>query len=487
MQEYNNSLPKGHILDNKYKIDTVLGEGGFGITYKALDTVLEKEVVIKEYMPNDYALRHSDNSTISLRSKSNEELFNWGLDSFKKEAQALAKFNHPNIVRVESFFTQNNTAYFVMPYERGMDLDKYMKSVSGVFSEQEIIDIIVPILNGLKETHKKDIIHRDIKPGNIFIRRDNSPMLIDFGASRVALGEKSKSITQILTPPYAPTEQYGSDRKKQGAWSDIYSIGMVMYKMITNTKTTDIPASTDRSSAVYLDDEQDPLKYPTNPNISQNLINVTIKALSIKSKDRYQSVQDMIEDLMQDSNQKIEAENTTSVKSNEIDKSSLDVDSTQHVGNNEILSSVVAILVALIIIIGLIGYNQKLKQERIERIKQERQASLNNVFTDNSTNLMWQDNKEARTLKLNWDDAEKHCKNLTLGGYSDWYLPSRKQLRRLYEKKKLLKNVKEDWYWSSSVYVSYSNYSWVVDFKDGDGNFSHESNKYFVRCVRGRQ
>ena len=291
------TLQKGFILEGKYEIVEVLGEGAFGITYKAYDKLLDRYVVIKEYMPESFAIR--ENTRVSIKSLKDKDLFEWGLESFISEAKSLAKFNHPNIVKIDNFFKTNNTAYFVMPFEEGIPLDEYIKQHPNRWSEKEIIDLLVPLLNGLKETHKKSLIHRDIKPANIFIRKNGMPVLIDFGAAREALGEKSKSITQILTPPYAPVEQYGSDRKKQGPWSDIYALGMVAYRLIYNIESEKLPASPDRQAAI-VDDEKDPLTFPPTSNVSTHFIEVIKKATAIRAKDRYQNAKEMIEDLMRD-------------------------------------------------------------------------------------------------------------------------------------------------------------------------------------------
>ncbi len=249
MQEtqHYNALPKDTILDKKYTIQNVLGDpGGFGIAYLAIATKLNKKVVIKEFLPDEIAYR--DGNTVKPKTSTDKENLEWGLEKFEEEAQTLAKFNHPNIVRVLDYFDDNDTAYFVMDYEEGEDLDAHLKKLGRDLTQDEIVNIIVPILDGLKEVHSHKFLHRDIKPGNIYIRTNGSPMLIDFGAARNALGVKSKSITQILTPGYAPTEQYGSDVSKQGAYTDIYSIGAVLYKLVTNTTPIDAP---DRSREVF--------------------------------------------------------------------------------------------------------------------------------------------------------------------------------------------------------------------------------------------
>ncbi len=293
-----NALVIGTILDKKYKILKILGEGGFGITYKAMDISLDRLCVIKEFLPSNFAVRSNDNTTVSIRSQADIDNYKWGLKSFIQEAKTLAKFQHPNIVHIITFFEANNTAYFEMPYEEGIDLEEYVKEIDSDFSEQQILDIAIPILNGLNEAHKRNILHRDIKPGNILLRENGMPMLIDFGAAREALGSKSHDLTQVLTPKYAPTEQYLSDRTKQGAFTDIYALGITLYLLITNQSASDIPAAPDRQDAVYINNQPDPLKKPEAGKYSQNLIDTIMKMIEIRSKDRPQDCDSVIEMLV---------------------------------------------------------------------------------------------------------------------------------------------------------------------------------------------
>ena len=252
------ALKRGKVLYSKYEIDIILGEGGFGITYKALDQGLNRWVVIKEYLPIDHgAIRNADGTNVSLSSEQKRDVFEWGLKSFRQEAQTLAKFRHKNIVEILDYFEENGTGYFIMTYEKGESLGDWIKR-KGVFSEGEVRWVLEPLMEGLQEAHKFRILHRDIKPDNIYIRSNGEPMLIDFGAAREAVDEKSKSITQILTPPYAPVEQYGTDRSKQGAWTDIYALGMVAYRLITGEDSERIPTSSDRQSELFGEND-DPL------------------------------------------------------------------------------------------------------------------------------------------------------------------------------------------------------------------------------------
>lgn len=229
--EYLNALPSGYML-HEYAVDKVLGVGGFGITYLGKDTTLNLKVAIKEYLPNELAVRDA-NFQVLPKSSDCEETYYWGLDRFLQEARLLARFNHPNIVRVLRFFEANGTAYMMMQYEEGESLDEKLKKLGAPPDESTLQGILFPLLDGLKVMHDEGFLHRDIKPGNIYIRRgDGSPVLLDFGAARAQMRGKDQNMTAIVTPGYAPFEQYFTDGC-QGPWSDIYAFGAVIYKAIT--------------------------------------------------------------------------------------------------------------------------------------------------------------------------------------------------------------------------------------------------------------
>ena len=243
-QELRNSLKNNHRL-HWYLIDKVLGQGGFGITYLAHDPNLDQFVAVKEYLPMELAVRDSDNSVYPA-SEANGERYRWGLERFISEARTLAKFKHPAIVRVLSVFEENNTAYMVMEYERGESFQQVIDQRKQ-FTEQELMQILGPLLDGLELIHSHGFIHRDIKPANIYIRRDGSPVLLDFGSARQALGEQTKSLTSIVSPGYAPFEQYYSKSDKQGPWTDIYSLAATVYRAMTGLMPMD---AIDRSEAI---------------------------------------------------------------------------------------------------------------------------------------------------------------------------------------------------------------------------------------------
>ena len=274
-----------------YQIESVLGRGGFGITYLARDKNLGQLVAIKEYLPFEFAARNED-STVQPVSAEQGDAFSLGLERFMSEAQVLAKFNHPNIVRVHSVFKHNNTGYIVMEYERGEDLSSIYKRKKKL-TQRELEDIFYPIIDGLASVHKKGFIHRDIKPSNIYIRRDGSPVLIDFGSARQASGSVTKTLTSIFSAGYAPFEQYYQSAGKQGPWTDVYALSASIYQGITGEKPQD---STIRGVA-ELHHESDPYKPLSTLGIdsyTSAFLKTIDQALMISTDDRPQTLDDFL-------------------------------------------------------------------------------------------------------------------------------------------------------------------------------------------------
>lgn len=229
-------LPAGYML-NEYRMDRVLGVGGFGLTYLATDTNLNLTVAVKEYLPSEIAIRETDQS-IHAKSEDDRITFDWGLARFVDEARTLATFHHPNIVRVMRFFQANKTAYMVMEFVRGAPLNEWIKARRPL-PQKLVTDIVLPLVDGLGAIHQAGYLHRDVKPGNIYIREDNTPVLLDFGAARTQVG--NNEMTAVVSPGYAPLEQY-SESGAQGPWSDLYALGGVIYWMVTGTKPVDATA-----------------------------------------------------------------------------------------------------------------------------------------------------------------------------------------------------------------------------------------------------
>ena len=226
----NLALPAGYQLQD-YEIRKVLSSGGFSFVYLARDKD-KKTVAIKEYLPTSIAVRAD--GAIVLPNPDDVALFRHGLKCFFDEGLSLAKIDHKNIVRVINFFRENETVYMVMQYERGKSLQDYILGQNELVSEQFIRRVFGELSNGLREVHTQKLLHLDIKPANIYIRLDGSPVLLDFGSARQALSENQAKIAPSYTPGFASPEQY-YDRKLLGPWSDIYSIGATMYSCLTRT------------------------------------------------------------------------------------------------------------------------------------------------------------------------------------------------------------------------------------------------------------
>ena len=248
MPDHLHALPAGHHL-GEYRIDHVLGSGGFGITYYALDIHLNKPVAIKEYLPNDFALR-TDATTVKPKSTADQDDYQWGLERFLDEARALARFENPHLNKVYRFFQDNNTAYIVLEYIEGETLSALLKR-EGSLDAPRLQRLLDELLSGLEEVHAAGYVHRDIKPGNIMLRQDGSAVLLDFGAARQAIGTRSKSITSILTPGYAPIEQYDQKAEYVGPWSDLYALGMVAYRCVSGIGESEMPDAVARARLEY--------------------------------------------------------------------------------------------------------------------------------------------------------------------------------------------------------------------------------------------
>lgn len=230
-------LAEGYQLDD-YRITALLGRGGFGITYKGLDERLQRAVAIKEYLPQQFAYRDAS-GTVKPRTTEDDETFEWGLRRFVDEARALALFRHPNIVSVIRYLDANGTAYLVMDYEEGADLKHFLADRNEQIDEHELVDgIVLPLLDGLQKVHDQGLLHRDIKPDNIFIRTDGSPVLIDFGAARPHALDATQNMTSIISAGYSPFEQYGGG-DRQGPWSDIYALAGTLYRVVTGQAPLD--------------------------------------------------------------------------------------------------------------------------------------------------------------------------------------------------------------------------------------------------------
>lgn len=293
---HKNSLPPGYTLA-EYTIESVLGHGGFGITYLARDTALGAMVAVKEYLPHQIAARN-EKTAIVMPDLSRDAIrdYHWGLKSFVKEARSLARFKHTNIVRVLRFLEANGTAYMVMEYEQGTSLADHLKQHGKRLDEAALLRIIIPILNGLHAVHEANLLHLDIKPENIYLRSDGSPMLIDFGSARQAMKTSRSSKRIALTHGYAPMEQY-PDKGKSGPWTDIYALGATMYRCISG-KRPDDALSRYRAVLDYKVDTLESAARVGQQHYQMPLLEGIDWAMEIYPKDRPQSARAFQDHLM---------------------------------------------------------------------------------------------------------------------------------------------------------------------------------------------
>jgi len=220
----NQALPAGFQLD-RYRIARQLSVGGFSIVYLAYDED-ETPVAIKEYLPRSLALRAS--GVVPVVAAEHLAAFRQGMKCFFEEGRALAHLVHPNVVRVLNFFRANETVYMVMQYERGRSLQEHIDKYRGEIEEAFVRSLFARLLNGLREVHAQKLLHLDIKPANIYLRNDGTPLLLDFGAARQALGGAGPSLKSMYTPGFAAPEQYEAP-DQLGPWTDIYAVGASIY------------------------------------------------------------------------------------------------------------------------------------------------------------------------------------------------------------------------------------------------------------------
>jgi serine/threonine protein kinase len=281
------ALPAGTRLE-KFEVLQVLGVGGFGIVYLALDHTLERHVAIKEYMPAALAARGHGTLDVVLRSASHAETFALGLRSFINEARLLAGFDHPSLVKVHQFWEAHGTAYMVMQYYQGRTLNSERRAMRGPPCEAWLRGITDPLLSALEVLHKQAVFHRDISPDNIIVLPNGRPVLLDFGAARRVVANGTQSLTAILKPDFAPVEQYADvPNMRQGAWTDLYALGAVVHFMLKGTPP--VPAVT---RAVH--DDMPALADQAGPSlsgVSASFLAAIDWALAIAPQDRPQSVQ----------------------------------------------------------------------------------------------------------------------------------------------------------------------------------------------------
>ena len=226
------ALPANAVLDGNYRIARVVGSGGFGITYEAEDVSLGTTVALKEYYPVEFGDRDAT-MCVRPRFEKHKKIFEWGRANFLEEARTLARFEHPSIVRVARVFEANATAYMVMRFEQGHSFATWLTSLGRPPTQEELDAIVAPLLDALETLHAQNFLHRDIAPDNIIVRADGTPVLLDFGAARRAVAEATRALTGMIKAGYSPHEQYTSNSRLQGPWSDLYALGGTLYRAVT--------------------------------------------------------------------------------------------------------------------------------------------------------------------------------------------------------------------------------------------------------------
>ena len=279
------ALRAGTVLNDRYIVGRVLGQGGFGITYLALDTQLNAKVAIKEFMPGEIATRQGTTVSVMMDTKSEE--FAYGAERFQEEARTLAKFiGNPNIAAVTSYFDENDTSYFVMDYIEGISFKTYIANHGGKISVEETLNVMIPVLRALTAVHAEGFIHRDVTPDNIYITKDGIVKLLDFGSARYSIGDKSKSLDVILKVGYAPKEQY-IRRSRQGPFTDVYSCAACFYAALTGFLP---PESLERLDH----DELVPISQ-CGIDIPEYLDKAILKGLAVQPEDRFQSAAEFLD------------------------------------------------------------------------------------------------------------------------------------------------------------------------------------------------
>ena len=295
-----NALKPGTELEG-YRFDRVLGAGRIGVTYLATELLLDRKVAIKEFLPAYMATREADGLSVSPPSRMDAEEFEWMRERFRYEAQALVAVRHPNIVSVQHFFETNGTGYLVMEFVDGQPLDALVPPGT-ILYEEEIREVFDPLLDGLQAVHDRvmhghPFLHQDIEPEHIVIRRDGTPVLIDFGAAREAIlhGFATEYYSWSLPTKegYKPYEQYGGDGDL-GPWSDIYSVGAVLYYCVAGKR----PIAAPQRFGASFRGERDPLSVAADAadgNFSPALLHAIDRALAVREAERPQSVRELRE------------------------------------------------------------------------------------------------------------------------------------------------------------------------------------------------
>lgn len=290
------ALPVGTRLA-EFEVQSLLGVGGFGMVYRAYDHSLHRTVAIKEYMPSALVSRQHG-LAVSIRSSIDQATYESGLKSFIGEARLLAQFDHPSLVKVYRFWEANNTAYMVMPLYNGMTLKQARSQMAAPPSEAWLRTVLWSILQALQVLHKHNTLHRDVSPDNIFLQDIGPPVLLDLGAARRAISDRSHKLTAILKVNYAPIEQFAeSDNLHQGPWSDLYSLAAVAYTCLRNDPPLQVTSRVVRDDLLPLASVVKTVQAHFGQTYSEEFVNTITHALAIQPADRPQSVQAFVDEM----------------------------------------------------------------------------------------------------------------------------------------------------------------------------------------------
>ncbi|KAA6187931.1 DUF1566 domain-containing protein [Thiohalocapsa marina] len=464
-------LPHRTLLNGQFLIGRVLGKpGGFGITYLGWDLQLQTRVAIKEYLPRDLAGRGVDRSTVEAHSSEDAALFRFGLEQFVREARTLAQLDHPNVVRVRQFFEANGTAYLVMDYYEGLSFAEYLEQQGGRVPEETAVQLMLPILDGLRAVHAKGFLHRDVKPQNIYLAKTDvggvRPILLDFGAARQAMGERSRSMSVVISAGYAPFEQY-SRKGKQGPWTDIYAAAAALYQAVTGVVP---PEATDR----IMEDE---LKLASGFGVSQGLSDALRAALAVAPDSRIQSVQMFQTALKRPASPSISQTEVPSTSSSIPSRAN----NTRAPTSNKQTEAPAAASAELIE-----GRYRDLRDGTVIDVRtglQWMRCALGQTWDG----LACKDDAQ----KFDWESALAAAESLNrsggYAGYRDWRVPTIEELKELRYCMKAFQGSPDSAFWSSSPNADYSGSAWSVHFYYG---YVYDSLKYYqryVRLVRGGQ
>ena len=278
------------ILSNRYIVGRVLGKGGFGVTYVALDMIKNIRCAVKEYMPAEYSKRGNGTKNLyPMEDAKSKYVFNHGRDKFVEEARTLITLkNNPIVVDILDYFTENNTAYLAMEYLDGSDLRKLAKQSNGKIDAEFAKVIFVTIASALTVIHKQNILHRDLSPENIFVTKNGDIKLIDFGAARNFVSNQNKGMSILLKPGFAPPEQYSMDGV-QGPWTDVYALCATFYNIVSGQKLID---------AMYrYRGQKQPTLYELGCPVSKKTSDVIAKGMELEYKNRYKNFSELLNDI----------------------------------------------------------------------------------------------------------------------------------------------------------------------------------------------